>query len=190
MGIPNCRGYESSSGGFEKSAAFAMLRPHLNVGAQKWTAIISGFTTHQTLLLTRKYYAKIQPIQLFGFTEETLQPQIPKNKFLNRIKIFRFCPWKWNQKPLHRNQQLWIWILTISKRSHVWSTRKPGKRRVVMKQQRVDLLRENSLVLGPTGWFHKAWNFEAAMNISLVLTNYNNTIVFGFLLFFGFYIIM
>ena len=104
MGIPNCRGYESSSGGFEKSAAFAMLRPHLNVGAQKWTEIISGFTTHQTLLLTRKYYAKIQPIQLFGFTEETLQPQIPKNKFLNRIKIFRFCPWKWNQKPLHRNQ--------------------------------------------------------------------------------------
>lgn len=46
--VPNCIGYESVSGGFEKSATFAMLRPHLKVGAQKWTAIITHrmFTTH------------------------------------------------------------------------------------------------------------------------------------------------
>lgn len=36
--IPICWGYESFSGGLEKSAILAMLMPHLNVGAQKWTA--------------------------------------------------------------------------------------------------------------------------------------------------------
>lgn len=38
------------SGGFEKSAILAMLMPHLNVGAQKWT--------EQTKLVT--IYALIQ----------------------------------------------------------------------------------------------------------------------------------
>ena len=27
------------------------------------------------------------------------------------------------------------------------------------------LRRENSLVLGPAGWFHKAWSFEAPMEL-------------------------
>lgn len=40
-GIPICWGYESFSGGLEKSAIFAMLMPHLKVGAQKWTATTS-----------------------------------------------------------------------------------------------------------------------------------------------------
>lgn len=38
-----CCGYDSISGGFEKSAAFAVIIPHLNVGAQKKTAVTDGF---------------------------------------------------------------------------------------------------------------------------------------------------
>ena len=44
MYIPNCWGYESFSGGLEKSATLAILMPHLKVGAQKWTAITKQLT--------------------------------------------------------------------------------------------------------------------------------------------------
>jgi hypothetical protein len=37
--IPICWGYESFSGGLEKSATLAIEIPHLKVGAQKWTAM-------------------------------------------------------------------------------------------------------------------------------------------------------
>ena len=145
---------------------------------------------------TKHYYWQeniMQKYNLFSCLDlqrKPFNPKSPKTNFSTESRFSDSAHGSETKSPFIGIKQLWIWILTISKRSHVWSTRKPGKRRVVMKQQRVDLLRENSLVLGPTGWFHKAWNFEAAMNISLVLTNYNNTIVFGFLLFFGFYIIM
>ncbi|KAL3814525.1 hypothetical protein ACJIZ3_015793 [Penstemon smallii] len=36
VAITACWGNDTVSGGFENSEMFAMLSPHLNVGAQKW----------------------------------------------------------------------------------------------------------------------------------------------------------
>lgn len=102
--VPICRGYESVSGGFEKSATFAMLRPHLNVGAQKWTAAISRFTTQYYYSKEKDHitYSYLQQIHLFGlWTSGNPSTPDPKNQFLDRINIFRKSnPILWNQTPL------------------------------------------------------------------------------------------